>query len=314
MHNGGVAHFSGSYGVGAVLYEMLPPEYREIIKGNTDSEMVFALFLSLLPHKPLTDSAVVSAGSFAALTHAHKDSRYSSTPRKHVIDADTDFTAEEMALALKHAIQTLEYLSMRVAAPRAAEPSSYNFAVTNGKHLLCTRYRNDPDDEPPSLYFALGPGSLQIDSTGLVHNVSSDAESTMVLCVASEPLSTAQHWKVVPPNSMLVASFGEGARITDSYLEDLGFPDEVPPMAAQIDMVFTHIQRLHQASEEWRAKLQQQPQRPRGKTSAIPLTFGQQRTRSMSSATAAASSSVSRSSTPPPATADSAPEVDTTKE
>jgi len=68
MHNGGVAHFSGSYGVGAVLYEMLPPEYREIIKGNTDSEMVFALFLSLLPHKPLTDSAVVSAGSFAALT------------------------------------------------------------------------------------------------------------------------------------------------------------------------------------------------------------------------------------------------------
>jgi predicted glutamine amidotransferase len=69
MHNGGVSRFSGAQGVGAILYEMLPPNYRAMIKGNTDSEMAFALFLSLLPKPPLSDTAVASAGTPPLVLH-----------------------------------------------------------------------------------------------------------------------------------------------------------------------------------------------------------------------------------------------------
>jgi len=49
MHNGGIGCFTGEMGVRVRMYGLLPTFLREKIQGNTDSELVFALFLSLLP-------------------------------------------------------------------------------------------------------------------------------------------------------------------------------------------------------------------------------------------------------------------------
>jgi hypothetical protein len=190
---------------------------------------------------------------------------------------DCDISGEDMAAAMKRTIETLEYLVACTCRPDVPEPCSFNFAVTNGKHLVCTRYRNDPDDEPPSLYFALGFGSLQIDSNGIVHNIpcarsSADCES-QVLCVASEPLSNEQSWRVVPPNSMLVASFGTGSTIRNCYLEDLGFPEGPPPTAPLIDSLIEQINKLNDAAEQWRSALQDRKPSS-GKTMPLTNTFG----------------------------------------
>ena len=36
-------------------------------------------------------------------------------------------------------------------------PSSINIAITDGETVIATRYRNSDHEEPPSLYFHLGP-------------------------------------------------------------------------------------------------------------------------------------------------------------
>lgn len=37
-------------------------------------------------------------------------------------------------------------------------PMSLNFCVTDGRHIVCSRYRNHPKQEPPSLFFMAGAG------------------------------------------------------------------------------------------------------------------------------------------------------------
>ena len=116
--------------------------------------------------------------------------------------------------------------------------NSINIAITDGETIIATRYRNSATEEPPSLYFHLGPmpgeKSWDLDNAeGLAgfdrlvdHNIHNNTGgprqrrnpafqaifqkkifATQSLLVSSEPLSMTGlgNWQLCPPNCMIVA-------------------------------------------------------------------------------------------------------------
>ena len=116
--------------------------------------------------------------------------------------------------------------------------NSLNLAITDGETVIATRYRNSATEEPPSLYFHLGPmpgeKSWDLDNAeGLAgfdvlvdrnihNNVGGPRQrrnpafqaifrkkifATQSLLVSSEPLSFAGlgNWQLCPPNCMIVS-------------------------------------------------------------------------------------------------------------
>ena len=119
-------------------------------------------------------------------------------------------------------------------------PSSINIAITDGETVIATRYRNSDHEEPPSLYFHLGPmpgeRTWDLDNLGgfdamennprLDDNVAAEHVpaggrqkpaiggkdkfiATQALLVSSEPLSGRQgldRWQLLPANCMITAA------------------------------------------------------------------------------------------------------------
>lgn len=44
--------------------------------------------------------------------------------------------------------------------------ASMNICVTDGRHIVCTRYRNHPVEESPSLYYMSGAGFVFDEESG----------------------------------------------------------------------------------------------------------------------------------------------------
>jgi glutamine amidotransferase len=114
MHNGGVENFSN---IKRKLREPLTDELYNWIKGQTDSEHIFAYLLNDLfrNHKTLNPEAVVEAfeNTFAALKK----------------------------MMAEHNIK---------------EPAYLNMVVTNGLFVVGTRYVTDSKEEPLTLYHSEG--------------------------------------------------------------------------------------------------------------------------------------------------------------
>ena len=111
MHNGQIASFAR---IKRRLRQSLPDRLYESVRGSTDSEHAFAVFLDRL-------------GA-----------------------ADTPRTPRDLAGAL---VETVERLEEWTAEAGADAPSYYNFAVTDGSSIAAVRYVSDPSLEPISLYF-----------------------------------------------------------------------------------------------------------------------------------------------------------------
>jgi predicted glutamine amidotransferase len=144
------------------LRESLSDERYAFIQGTTDSEHAFAVFLDRLLAEP-------GAPTVARLEAAMR--------------------------------QTIEQLSGWTRAAGIDEPSFYNFAVTDGRHIVASRYVDAPDHQPETLYYARGErfvcqdGHYRMDpATGPPHAV----------IVASEPLTEhAEDWERVPRNHLI---------------------------------------------------------------------------------------------------------------
>eukprot|EP00736_Rhodelphis_marinus_P002070 Rmarinus@m.4477 len=102
------------------------PCWQGVVQGTTDSELAFAVYLSFLP--------------------------VTSAKELHKVDV------ELLVSAMKATIDLIEKLS----APGRA--SSLNFAVTNGKVVVATRFRNSDFEQPPSLYYAIDNNNVFICS------------------------------------------------------------------------------------------------------------------------------------------------------
>ena len=111
MHNGSIQGFNR---IKRRLCNSLSDELYDAIKGTTDSEHAFAVFLHFLGDQP-------------------------------------NASPSEVRDAL---IKTIFQLEEWVREADVDGPSIYNFAISDGKGLAAVRYVSDPEVEPISLYFS----------------------------------------------------------------------------------------------------------------------------------------------------------------
>lgn len=139
MHNGGVEEFSR---IKRKIREPLSDEFYNWIKGQTDSEHLFAFLLNHLTgqHKTLSADAVVDA--------------FENTFR-----------------ALKEMMQWAGI----------TQPAYLNMLVTNGLFLVGTRYVTHPDEEPLTLYHSEGSRYVVEDGITRMEAPQDDDQAVMVV-------------------------------------------------------------------------------------------------------------------------------------
>lgn len=144
------------------LRNSLPDLYYHMIQGTTDSEHSFGLFLSFLQKE-------------------HRG---------------------PMLTRLKRAMfATLRQLKEWCEEEDLKEHSALNFAVTDGKNIVVSRYATWPKARPESLYYT--HGEKFICEQGIASIVNPESAKNCVL-IASEPLTKVKdYWSPVPENSLL---------------------------------------------------------------------------------------------------------------
>jgi len=144
------------------LRESLKDEFYNMISGTTDSEHAFALFLNYL-HVPFNEAQ-----------------------------------AEDLRLALVETIKALDVLTREAGI---TEPSFYNFALTDGRSTVVSRYSSGEEITGASLHYSRGD-KFECSPGGVcdMHGVELD-EAAKAVIVSSERLTEAQEdWTPVPDN------------------------------------------------------------------------------------------------------------------
>lgn len=170
MHNGGIPRFSK---IKLQLLNLLDAESFQFISGSTDSEHIFALFLTLLP------------------------------------DRNAQLDVKVITDTLETTISAILKLCEDAGIHEAA---SLNLVVSDGIHVVATRFRNGVD-APPSLYYSYGNKFLS--SEGTFHEPGNDQSCEIV--ISSAPLCKDFYiedgndniradcgWILAPKNTMLV--------------------------------------------------------------------------------------------------------------
>lgn len=111
---------------------------------------------------------------------------------------------EMMADALDAAIRrTLECSK----AYGNGEPSHMNFAVSDGDHIVISRFANDAEAPPPTLYHFQGA----LYPNAVVGN-SGEHPADAAVIVSSERLSDDDGWSICPPNHLVLLERGRSPR------------------------------------------------------------------------------------------------------
>lgn len=166
MHNGGVLAFVK---IKRRLLDHLDDKFFLLIQGSTDSECCCALFLDTL-YKMGYDPENI----------------------------ETKLNHKVLREALLATIELIKNWQVEVTT----EPSLLNFAVTDGKSVVVSRYITSKTDEAASLHFSTGsrffeyePGLFKMERL----NRSQD-----VIFIASEPLTFERgDWTCVPTNTVI---------------------------------------------------------------------------------------------------------------
>jgi len=180
MHNGGI----GAWGkVKRRLAASLNDEWFNFVKGGTDSEWAFALFLDCLEKMGIQPTANPPPNGFGP-----------GVLRKAMLETISRINA---------------YIAEIPPSQRATDDvrSLLNFAVTDGHSVVCTRYVNSKTDDAASLFWSSGTcwknlGEVEGGKKDF-RMERRDKGADMVL-VASEPLTFERdNWITVPTNSVL---------------------------------------------------------------------------------------------------------------
>ncbi|MCA8959656.1 MAG: class II glutamine amidotransferase [Planctomycetes bacterium] len=144
------------------IRERLSDERYDWVAGTTDSELIFGLFLDRL------------------------------------LGASDGNGGDAMRAAL---IATIRELEAVLAEHAVTRPSHFNFAVTDGVHVVATRYVTHSERQPPSLYvcrgeeFGVGDGSYRMQAA--------DGEDQAVI-IASEPITEDRTgWERIPGHHLI---------------------------------------------------------------------------------------------------------------
>ncbi|KAK1085197.1 glutamine amidotransferase subunit [Friedmanniomyces endolithicus] len=187
MHNGGIGGWK--LGVKRKLMGDIGDRWFESVGGSTDSEWAFALFLDSLERE----------GVDADDARLHRKGFGHSVLRRAML-------------------RTIERINgFRKALPEAVRSASdtrslLNFAVADGKSVVCTRYVSYRTDEAASLFFSSGtswreqaPTTSSLSGTGKgEYRMERRDKGADIVLVASEPLTFERdNWVTVPTNSVV---------------------------------------------------------------------------------------------------------------
>lgn len=138
-HNGGVEEFSK---IKRPLRELLHDEYYLWIKGQTDSEHLFALFLQYL--------------------HAKGD----------------DYNADDVADAFEQMIATVKGLMEKQGI---LEDAYLNMVYMDGERMIGLRYVTNPNTKPLTLYYSEGSKYVCEDGVCRMEPASDEGKSVMIV-------------------------------------------------------------------------------------------------------------------------------------
>ncbi|KAK7403623.1 glutamine amidotransferase subunit [Neonectria punicea] len=180
MHNGGLGSWKH---IKRRLGERLADKWYLGVKGGTDSEWAFALFLDTLERLGHNPSACPEAG-------------FGPTVLRKAMER-TIAQINEMTDSIPESILQNEDVDTR---------SLLNFAVTDGQSVICTRYISSSSDEAASLYYS--SGTQWVTRTAAKddrqYQMERKDKGADIVLVASEPLTfERENWVNVPTNSVL---------------------------------------------------------------------------------------------------------------
>lgn len=196
MHNGGLG---GWKHIKRRLGERLADKWYLEVKGGTDSEWAFALFLDTLERLGYNPSACPEGG-------------FGPTVLRKAVEG-TIAQINEMTDAIPQSILQNENVDTR---------SLLNFAITDGHSVICTRYISSDKDEAASLYYSSGTqwATRTASPDDRQYQMNRQDKGADIVLVASEPLTfergevfehtlcglpltNAENWVNVPTNSIL---------------------------------------------------------------------------------------------------------------
>jgi len=193
MHNGVVSDFST---IRRAMCARLNDCVHAAILGTTDSEHIFALYMTYLTKEHGGDKA----------------------------SWERDYSVKEMATALHDAVATVLNLQQEFLG-NAKKPNSLNLCVTDGTKLVAYRLRNHATQEPPSLYYSTKAGTTlnrkyedHPDGAHIQDDSGRKPRSKhgKHLIVASEPTTYhASDWHLIGRNQVLMADKEGGVVVRD---------------------------------------------------------------------------------------------------
>lgn len=157
------------------LRESLKDEFYDMIQGTTDSEHAFAVFLNTL-----------------------------RTPF-----GETD--SGEMRRAL---VETIARLSEWTQGAGVTETSFYNFAVTDGRSTVVSRYASGVETKGASLHFSRGR-RFECLPEGVcdMHSVRQDEKAAAVIIASERLTDDPTDWEDVPDNHTITVLPDSGAQL-----------------------------------------------------------------------------------------------------
>ncbi|KAF7846182.1 hypothetical protein BT93_L4925 [Corymbia citriodora subsp. variegata] len=212
MHNGNVGAWKY---VKRRISDFLDDRWYMQIRGGTDSEMCFALFLHMLAQEGVDPSATPYQG----------------------------FGAKKLRKAMVKTIAKINELIKSSTCTNAEltevdTRSLLNFAVTDGHSVVITRYVSSKTDEAASLYYSSGTDWVDEGSYQFVMERRDKASD--VILVASEPLTFERHnWLPVPTNTIVTI---EGQTVSvvpikDEYFDPNPIADRNTSFAKQKGLI-----------------------------------------------------------------------------
>jgi len=184
MHNGDVARFGAIRR--RVLAELSDDSFHAV-KGSTDSEHLFGVFLDEVAKAGGTPAATTSGKAKA--TPAHQSNAMATA-----LERTVSYIAELSRNAVRARVKRDD------ATPEEDEDCYLNIAASDGEHSVACRYTT-ASIEPSSLY--VHTGRRYVCEGGLCRMVSPEKGHGAVI-VSSEPLSDDPGWQKIPKNHMVV--------------------------------------------------------------------------------------------------------------
>ena len=166
MHNGSIPQFRR---IKRKLQALLNDEIFMWIKGQTDSEHIFALLMQ------------------------HVAEMRGSRPR---------LTVNQIKQCFQKTFDVIQQL--KVEAGTGEEVSHFNMMVTTGRTIFGTRYSSSPESEAPTLYYSAGSSFECKDGNSRMIR---DGSKVKTVLIVSEKLN--QHddeWTVIPQNHFLAVN------------------------------------------------------------------------------------------------------------